>query len=319
MKFRTLIAAACLVPTLALGGCGLGTAGGFVPTAELNGEISDIDLSGTHVSIGSKNFTEQIILGKIGAILLQSAGADVEDLTNVPGSTSARQALVAGDMDMMFEYTGTAWITYLGKTDPIPDTQKQYEAVKEADTANGLTWLPPAPMNNTYALAVSQDTAEEYGMESLDDITKLPVEEQTICSDAEFIARNDGLMPMLETYGVEQPSRERLLEMDSGAVYAALDRGECRMGSVFATDGRIDALDLHVLSDPKGFFPKYNMAPVVRTEVIEENPEIAELLAPLSDILTDERMQQLNARVDVDGEDYATVAYDFLREEGLIS
>ena len=143
MKFRTLIAAACLVPTLALGGCGLGTAGGFVPTAELDGELSDIDLSGTHVSIGSKNFTEQIILGKIGAILLQSAGADVEDLTNVPGSTSARQALVAGDMDMMFEYTGTAWITYLGKTDPIPDTQKQYEAVKEADTANGLTWLPP--------------------------------------------------------------------------------------------------------------------------------------------------------------------------------
>ncbi|MDD7583156.1 glycine betaine ABC transporter substrate-binding protein [Corynebacterium sp. 32222D000AT] len=319
MKIRTLIAAACLVPTLALGGCGLGTAGGFVPTAELDGELSAIDLSGTHVSIGSKNFTEQIILGKIGAILLQSAGADVEDLTNVPGSTSARQALVAGDMDMMFEYTGTAWITYLGKTDPIPDTQKQYEAVKDADAANGLTWLPPAPMNNTYALAVSEDTAQEYGMESLDDITKLPVEEQTICSDAEFIARNDGLMPMLDAYGVEQPSRERLLEMDSGAVYAALDRGECRLGSVFATDGRIDALDLHVLSDPKGFFPKYNMAPVVRTEVIEENPEIAELLAPLSDILTDERMQQLNARVDVDGEDYATVAYDFLREEGLIS
>lgn len=108
MKFRTLIAAACLVPTLALGGCGLGTAGGFVPTAELDGELTDIDLSGTNVSIGSKNFTEQIILGKIGAILLQSAGADVQDLTNVPGSTSARQALVAGDMDMMFEYTGTA-------------------------------------------------------------------------------------------------------------------------------------------------------------------------------------------------------------------
>lgn len=316
---KRLMATLSAVSTLFLAGCGLGTAGGLIPRGELQGDLAGIDLEGENISIGSKNFTEQIILGKIGAILLQSAGANVKDLTNIPGSTSARQALQVGDMDTMFEYTGTAWITYLGHDDPVPGSQEQYAAVEKADKVNGLSWLPPAPMNNTYALATSEKTHQEYGVKSLADIKKLPPEKQTFCTDAEFLARNDGLLPMLKSYGVEEPPRSRIKEMDSGAVYAALDKGECPFGSVFATDGRIKALDLQVLTDPDLFFPKYNLAPVVRTEILDEHPEIEELFAPLSQLLTDEKMQELNARVDVDGEDYTTVALDFLKEENLIA
>ncbi|MBK4164490.1 glycine betaine ABC transporter substrate-binding protein [Corynebacterium macginleyi] len=315
---KRVLATLAAASTFFLAGCGLGTAGGLIPDGELTGDLADIDLAGATISIGSKNFTEQVILGKIGAILLKSAGANVADLTNIPGSTSARQALEVGDMDSMFEYTGTAWITYLGNTDPIPGSQEQYEAVEKADKDNGLTWLPPAPMNNTYALAISEQSYAEYGLESLADIKDIPANEQTFCTDSEFLARNDGLLPMLKSYGVEQPPRDRIRIMDSGAVYAALDKGECTFGSVFATDGRIKSLKLTVLNDTELFFPKYNLAPVVRTEVLEEHPEIKELFSPLVQILTDAKMQELNARVDVDGGDYTAVARDFLIEEGLL-
>ncbi|MDK8471517.1 glycine betaine ABC transporter substrate-binding protein [Corynebacterium accolens] len=315
---KRLLATLAAASTFFLAGCGLGTAGGLIPSGELKGDLADIDLDGANISIGSKNFTEQVILGKIGAILLESAGANVKDLTNIPGSTSARQALEVGDMDSMFEYTGTAWITYLGNADPVPGSQEQYEAVKEADKDHGLTWLPPAPMNNTYALAISEQSHAQYGLESLADIKGVPANEQTFCTDSEFLARNDGLLTMLDSYGIEQPPRDRIRIMDSGAVYAALNKGECTLGSIFATDGRIKSLNLTVLEDPELFFPKYNLAPVVRTEVLEEYPEIKDLFAPLAKLLTDEKMQELNARVDVDGEDYTAVAQDFLIDEGLL-
>lgn len=315
---RKIIASATVAATAFLAGCGLGTAGGYIPTGQLDGPVEDISLEGATLSVGSKNFTEQIILGKIAAILMESAGANVKDLTNIPGSTSARQALVQGDMDMMFEYTGSAWITYLGNPDPIPGTQAQFEAVAQADKANGLTWLPPAAMNNTYALATNAQTAEETGVTSLADIKDFPIEEQTFCTDSEFLARNDGLIPMLAAYGVAEPSRERIVQMDSGAVYSAINNGDCTFGVTFATDGRIKALDLNPLSDPQGFFPKYNVAPVVRTETFDKYPQLAQLFAPVITALSDEKMQELNARVDIDGEDYAAVAHDFLEEEGLL-
>lgn len=315
---KKVIATLTAASTLFLASCGLGTAGGLIRTGELKGDIADINLEGAAIGVGSKNFTEQILLGKIAAILLESAGANAKDLTNVPGSTSARQAMVSGDLDVMFEYTGTAWITYMGNTDPIPDEQEQYEAVREADEENGIEWLPPYPMNNTYALAVNQDTNAEYELETLHDIEKIPPEDRTVCTDAEFRARNDGLFPMLEAYDLPAPSNSQIMEMDVGAVYAALANGDCTLGVVFATDGRIPGLNLKVLEDPEAFFPKYNAALTVRSEVIEEYPEIEELFAPLQDLLTNEKMQELNARVDIDGQDYADIAYDFLVEEGLL-
>ena len=174
-------------------------------------------------------------------------------------------------------------------------------------------------MNNTYALASNEETATEYELKTLHDISNIPVAEQTICTDAEFRARNDGLYPMLEAYGHQAPPQDNIMEMDAGAVYAAVSNGDCNLGVIFSTDGRVPALNLTVLEDPEAFFPKYNAAVTVRSEILDEYPEIEDLFAPLSDLLTNEKMQELNARVDIEGQDYADVAYDFLVEEGLLA
>ena len=135
---RAVLAVLGLAASLVLSGGGLSTAGGYLPSGTPAGDVAGIDLEGAHVAVGSKNFNEGVVLGKITAILLRSAGADVEDLTNMPGSLSARQAQVAGVVDVEWDYTGTAWITYLGHTDPIPDPQAQWAAVRDEDAQQGL-------------------------------------------------------------------------------------------------------------------------------------------------------------------------------------
>ena len=195
---RSVLAAAALSMTGLLAGCGLGTAGGYVPSGELAGPVEGVNLEGADISVGSKNFTEQIILGKMAVILFESAGANTEDLTNVPGSNSVRMAMVEGIMDFQWEYTGTAWITYMGEVDPIPDQQEQYEAVRDADLEeHGMVWTKPSDLNNTYAMAVTAENAEAYDLAEMSDIHNVDEADQTFCLDAEFASRNDGFEPML--------------------------------------------------------------------------------------------------------------------------
>src|SRR5699024_1142816 len=190
---------------LGLAGCGLGTSGGFVPTGKVAGPIGDVDLSGLTLAVGSKNFTEQIVLGKLAVILFRSAGADAQDLTNIPGSSSARQAMLADQVQMQWEDTGTAWIAYMGESDPIPDEERQYEAVRKRDLKrNHLVWLQPAPMNNTYGFAVPTAEAKKLGITKLSQIKDVPKSDRTFCVESEFNNRNDGFDPMLKTYGLER-------------------------------------------------------------------------------------------------------------------
>ena len=119
-------------------------------------------LDGATITVGSKNFSENVLLGKMAIILMQSAGATVTDLTNIPGSAAARQAMLDDQIQAMWEYTGTGWITYLGHDKPIPDEEKQYTAVRDEDLKkNDLVWLPPAPMNNTYGFAITKKVFDE--------------------------------------------------------------------------------------------------------------------------------------------------------------
>ncbi|RQM36252.1 glycine betaine ABC transporter substrate-binding protein [Rhodococcus ruber] len=315
--------AGALLAASTLAACGLGTAGGFVPTGELAGPLQSVEpLDGASISVGSKNFSEGILLGKMAVILLRSAGADVTDLTNIPGSASSRQAQLEGQVDLQWEYTGTAWIAYLGHEEAIPDEREQYEAVRDEDLReNGLVWLPPAPMNNTYGFAATSAEAQRLGVASLSDIANIPVAERPFCVESEFANRNDGLQPMLDTYGIPLGSgvpRENIRTLDTGAIYEATARGDCNFGEVFTTDGRIEALDLTVLEDDRKFFPIYNVAVVVRDETLTENPQIAELFAPVSRKLTDETLIELNGRIDVDGQEPAEVAYDWLVQEGFV-
>ncbi|TPW72354.1 glycine betaine ABC transporter substrate-binding protein [Schumannella sp. 10F1B-5-1] len=327
LRARAVSASALAATALvALTGCGLQSAAAYAPDAA-PGSIEKIDdlPADAKLTITSKNFTEQLVLGKIAVIATKAAGFDVVDKTNVPGSVPVRQLMLSHDADMTWEYTGTAWLTFLGHEQGIPDKQEQYQAVKDADARSGLSWLPPAPMNNTYALAVRSEAAEELGVSKLSDIAKLPVDERTICVESEFNSRSDGLTPMLKKYGLERGSADgvpnsNIKIYDTGAVYTATDKGTaCNFGEVFTTDGRIKSLDLTVLEDDLGFFPAYNVAPVVSTDTLKRYPGLADVFEQISPKLTDETLQELNLRVDEGGEDPGDVAFDFLEKNGFVT
>jgi osmoprotectant transport system substrate-binding protein len=316
--------ATALALLLALTGCGLHSVSEFTPEAG-PGSIRPLDgTAGVELTVGSKNFTEQLILGKVAVIALQVAGFDTVDRTNIPGSVAARAGLVQGEVDVEWDYTGTAWIAYLGHQQGIPDQQKQWQAVKDADARNGLVWLPPAPMNNTYGFAVRREAVAELGkVASLSDIARLPVEQRTFCVESEFASRNDGFEPMLKRYGMPLGSprgvpRENVRILDTGAIYTATDKGACNFGEIFTTDGRLEALDLEVLADDRQFFPAYNVAPVVREDLLAQHPEVADVLGQITPLLTDEVLIELNRRVDVDGEEPADVALDWMVAEGFV-
>lgn len=320
---RTAATLAAGAAALSLAGCGLQPATGYVP-AVAPAAIEPVEgAEEVSVTVGSKNFTEQLILGKIAVLALRAAGFQVTDSTNIPGSVAAREGQLAGDTDMQWEYTGTAWVVYMGQQG-IPDQQEQWQAVHDADLENGLTWLPPAPMNNTYGFAMGPDAAAELGITSLSEIKDLPVEERTFCVESEFRSRDDGLEPMLEHYGIPLDSpdgvpSENIRVMDTGAIYAATASGACNFGEIFTTDGRILALDLTVLEDDEAYFPSYNVAPYLDTELVEQFPRIADVFEQITPLLTDELLIELNARVDVDGEEPADVALDWMVSEGLVT
>lgn len=327
---RRILSAAAVAGAAAvvLTGCGLQPATSFVP-ATGPGSISKIDdlPDGAHLTVTSKNFTEQLVLGKIAVLAATAAGFDVTDETNVPGSVPARQLMTTHDADMTYEYTGTAWLTYMGHTEGIPDKTEQWEAVKAEDARNGLTWLEPAPMNNTYAFAVRNEAVAGLGnVKTLSDVAKLPAADRTFCVESEFNSRADGFKPMLKKYGLELggsgpngiPSSNVSI-LDTGTVYTATDKGKCNFGEVFTTDGRIKSLGLTVLEDDKGFFPAYNVAPVLDSATLEEYPQLADVYDRISPKLTDSVLQELNRQVDVEGREPADVAFDWMVKEGFIT
>ena len=317
-RLATAVAAAT-VP-LALASCGLGEQ--QTTTDVEAGSIDPKALEGVSVTVGSKDFDEQLIMGQLSLLALGAAGADVVDKTDIQGSTAARQALIDGDVDIMWEYTGTGWINYLKHDKPITDAQEQYEAVRDEDLARtGLVWGEPAPMNNTYAMAVTNEFAEETGVKTLSDMAELSTsdpEQVTVCVESEFAARPDGYPGMVKLYGMKIPSSQ-VEKFGTGVVYTQLDEGtNCNFGEVFTTDGRIAALGLTVLEDDKGFFPLYNPSAVVHEETDKEHPEILEVLEPIVQSLTTEKMTELNSQVSNEGLKPEQVAEDFLREEGFI-
>lgn len=276
-------------------------------------------LEGLTGTIGSKDFSEQYILAYMTGELLNANGADVDVNTKLVGSQNVRDALTSGEFIAYWDYTGTGWITYLGNTAPITDPAEQFKAVKEADAANGVAWLDPAPFNNTYAFAIRRDKAEELGVKTLSDVAALPESEQTFCIESEFSTRDDGWPGLKKAYGFKGPD-SNVVMLDTGVIYTATQKGEdCNFGEVFATDGRIQALDLVVLEDDKKFFPVYQGSLTVDSKVLEQYPAIADVIAPVLPLLTDEVMQTLNAKADVDGEDPQDIARDWLIEQGLIS
>lgn len=324
--WRSTLTTVGLAVALTFSGCGLEPAGSFVPAAA-PGSIKPIDglPADTPIIITSKNYTEALILGKIAVLAAKVAGFQVTDMSNVPGSVAVRELMLNGDVDFVWDYTGTAWLTYLGNEKDIPDERQQYEAVRDADLNNGLTWLEPADLNNTYAFAVRASAVPELkGITKLSEIKGLPLSERSFCVESEFNSRQDGFKPMLEEYDLtlgapDGVSATNIKILDTGTIYEATARGTCNFGEVFTTDGRIVALDLAILEDDRTFFPAYKLAPVVRTEILQKYPELEDIFAQISSKLTNSQQQKLNSRVDVDGEVPAIVAFEWMKAEGLIT
>jgi osmoprotectant transport system substrate-binding protein len=313
-------AVALLLAGTGLSGCGLKSGSPMVDDVVPGRLGIGQPLKGASLTVTSKNFSENIILGEMIGLIFKAAGAEVLDRTNLPGSISAREAIINGDADAMYEYTGTAWITYLGHAEPIPEAQKQWAAVKREDAAMGVSWLPKSTLNNTYALGINKANNKKYRLRTLSDVAALAKRKRsavTICVENEFAARDDGLVGMKKAYGMRLPAGN-IKKMDAGIIYTQVSKGACLLGEVFTTDGRIKAQQLDVLRDDKHFFPVYDAAPVLHTATLKKHPEIAKLLDPLSKRLNTAVARELNAKVDVAGQDPHTVAKDWLIKEGFI-
>jgi osmoprotectant transport system substrate-binding protein len=268
--------------------------------------------------VGAKNFTEQFVLSKILAIYLKENGYEIEEKSNM-ASQVVRQALENKQVDLYWDYTGTSLVNY-NKLDPISDSTKAYEKVKEVDRENGIIWLDQSNVNNTYTLMMREDHAKELGITSISDLAKYVngnPGELKLGTDAEFATRPDGIKGVEKTYGFKFGS-SNLKKMDVGLFYQALRDEQVDVATGFSTDSRIKAFNLVNLEDDMGFFPAYNAGITVHEEAFEEYPELEELLKPLAEKLDTDTMMDLNYRVDIDEESETEVARAWLLENGLI-
>ena len=285
---------------------------------------SDANLEGASFTVGSKEFTEQLILGQITIQVLENAGAEVTDETGITGTTNVRKALESEEIDMYWEYTGTGWAEILGH-DPAEaptDEQELFDAVAQEDLSkNKVKWTALAPVNNTYAIATAGATSEDLGVSTLSDYAELASsspDDATLCAASEFIDRSDGLPGLEKTYGFDLPE-DALTEVELGIVFTRVPEGDpCKFGEVFATDGRIPANEMTVLEDDKNFFVIYNLAFTMNESVYDEYPELEEVFTPIAEKLTTEELQALNSQVDVDGIPEEDVAQQWLEENGFL-
>ena len=269
----------------------------------------------TTIRVASKDFTEQFILGEMYAILLENAGFKVERKMNLGGTPVAQQALLNKEIDLYPEYTGTGLLTVL-KLPVNSDPQQVFSTVKrEYEQQFQLTWLDPAPMNNTQALAMTREGSQRLAIATLSEMAA-KADQLIMVGPPEFQEREDGLPGIKQAYG--DFNLKEYKAVDPGLRYQALTSGQADVAVAFGTDGEIAAFDLVVLEDDKQLFPPYQVAPVVRKEILDANPTIAEVLNGLSPRLTNEVMQALNYEVSGQQREPADVARAFLQREGLI-
>lgn len=284
----------------------------------LAGVIFAASVSAQTIVVGGKSFTEQQIMTAMTVALLKAKGFTPDRKAGM-GSAAVRSALENGQIDVYWEYTGTALAVFNKIPDKFNSAEDAYKRIKEVDAAKGIVWLNMSPVNNTYAFAMNADDAKKLGIATVSDLAKAVKggKKLTFASNAEFYSRPDGLPGWQSTYGFEF-DRDNVKRMDTGLVYQALKDRQVDSGVVFATDGRIPAFNFVVLKDDKNYAAPYNMTPVVRKEILDKNPKIADALNAVAAKLNNETMAKLNASVDVDKKTPEEVAETFLKQNGLI-
>jgi glycine betaine/choline ABC-type transport system substrate-binding protein len=321
---RLIAVIAALVAAVALAACGSSsddksdstttktatTAGGTVITSNpKNGAVT--------VTVGSKNFTEEFILGNIYAQALQAAGYKVKTQLNLGSEQIALKALKGGQIDAYPEYTGTALTSFFNaKTTDIPtDPQQAYQQAKAGFAKEGLTALPPTPFTDSNAVAVTQETANKLGIKTISDL-KDKAGDMTLAGTPECRQRQDCLLGLEQTYGLKF---KKFTPVDPSLRHEVLQKGQADASIVFSTDGQVKANKEVILEDDMNIFPPYNITLVVRDQTLQKaGPDFAKTIELVQKGMTTPVMQELNSRVDLDKQKPADVAKEYLQESGYV-
>lgn len=271
--------------------------------------------SNKKIVIGSKNFSEQLILGNMVASIIEgNSDIKVERKLNLGSTDINFTALKSKQLDIYVDYTGTALVNIM-KSQVINDSDKAYNKVKSYfDKQYNIKVLKPLGFNNTYTLAVREDTSNKYNLKTISDMSKVS-NRLTLGSTMEFANREDGLIGLKKQYNLNFKDTKAL---DGGLRYNAITSDKVQVVDAFATDGLLKAFSLKVLKDDKKFFPPYDAVPLVRKETLKKYPEIENIINKLAGKINDETMRKLNYKVDKLNEDPKKVAEDFLRQHKLI-
>jgi osmoprotectant transport system substrate-binding protein len=323
-KHRWFVLLMLLVAALAVAGCGDdddddgGDGGASTTEEQAAGQIQKDDAnSAVEVTIGSKNFTEQKVLGEIYAQALEAAGYTVNKELNLGDEKTALKALEGGQISAYPEYTGTALLSFFGyQADELPsDENEAYQLAKEGFAKKDLTALEPTPFVSSNEVAVTQETADKLGLKKISDL-KGKSQDLTLYGTPECRQRLDCLLGLEQVYGLKF---KKFVPVDIALRHEVLTKGQADVSIVFTTDPQIKRENFVLLEDDKGMFPPYNSTLVVRDDVLQKaGPDFDATVALATKGLTDEVMQELNARVDLDKETPEAVAGQYLEETGLV-
>ena len=285
---------------------------------ESGGKIQkNADNASINLTIGSKNFTEQKVLGEIYAQGLEAAGYTVSKDLNLGDEKTALAAVKSDQISAYPEYTGTALLSFFGKkADELPkDPQAAYEEAKKDFEADGLTAFPPTPFTSSNEVAVTAETADKLGLKNISDLEGKS-QDLTLYGSPECRQRLDCLLGLQQIYGLKF---KKFTPVDIALRHQVLDKGQADLSIVFTTDPQIKRNGYVLLEDDKGMLPPYNSTLVVRKHAADAaGPDLEDTVEQINAGLTDGTMQELNARVDLDDQDPAAVARGYLRQAGLV-
>ena len=277
----------------------------------MTGALALVDrLSGKRdtIVVGSKAFTESIILGEIIAQWLEHSGVRVERHFNLGATNISFEAVRSGAVDMYPEYTGTGLVAILHRA-PISDRTAVLQTVRDEFSRRwNLVWLDPLGFDNTYALAMPEALAARLGITKISDLKKHT--DLRVGFASEFLARDDGWTGLSKKYDLRFEKEPG--SMEAGLMYQAASRGQVDVISAYSTDGRIETQHLRVLEDDLGFFPPYEPAILIRRETLMTKPELEPLLRALKGSITEEEMRRMNAEADFGRRSIADVAAEFV-------
>lgn len=273
-----------------------------------NNQSSEVQQSSTTIRVGSKDFTENLVIAEIYALALEDNGYTVERVSNI-SSSLIHNSIVNDEIDLYPEYTGTGLLSVLGE-DMETDSEKVYKIVKkEYEKQFNLTWLDYASANDSQGLVIRTEVANSLNIKTISDL-QAHASELRFASQGEFDEREDGLPGLEKTYGTFNWQSSKVY--DNSLKYSVLDNDEADVIPAYTTEGQLVNTDkFTLLEDDKQFWPPYNLAPVVRDNILDDNPDIKTILNNISAKLDTETVTELNAKVDVDGQEYTDVAKEY--------